>query len=222
MEGANLDAVSKIFQKDVQIGMLGSHYLHRKGESNVSLSKDEVYRVLEQLSDDDYQRIRYKARIYARGLVNMSAEDLIQETFTALLGQDRNFPSNVAPVVVVMNAMHSEASNLRERETAGAIDHFVDVSGIVSDDADDDEAGGISVIPRTEVTPERIVSGQELIKQLIDSLSNEPDLQDLAAAWGMELTSQEAADFLGWDMKQYEAARKRLNRRLNGVKEDQK
>lgn len=202
--------------------MLGSHYLHRTGESNVSLSKDEVYRVLEQLSDEDYQRIRYKARTYARGLVNMSAEDLIHETFTALLGQDRDFPSDVAPVVVVMNAMHSEASNLRERETTGAIDHFVDVSEIVCDDADDDEAGGISVIPRTEVTPERIVSGQKLFKQLMDSLANEPDLQDLAVAWGMELTSQEAADSLGWDMKQYEAARKRLNRRLNGGKEDQK
>lgn len=188
----------------------------------MSLSKEEVYRALEQLSDDDYQRIRYKARTYVRGLVNMSAEDLIQETFTALLGQDRIFPRDLPPVVVLMNAMHSEASNLRERETTGAIDHFVDVSEIVSDDADEAAATGVFVIPRTEVTPERIISGQELFNQLMNLLTNEPDLQDLAVAWGMEMTGQEAADSLGWDMKQYEAARKRLNRRLKDMKENEK
>lgn len=188
----------------------------------MSLSKEEVYRAVEQLSDDDYQRIRYQARTYVRGLVNMSAEDLIQETFTALLGQDRSFPKDVRPVVVLMNAMHSEASNLREREMTGAIDHFVDVAEIISDDADEDETTGVSVIPRTEVTPERIVSGQELFKQLMSSLASEPDLQDLAVAWGMELTGQEAADSLGWDMNQYEAARKRLNRRLKDMKENEK
>jgi len=188
----------------------------------VSLSKEEVYRALEQLSDDDYQRIRYKAKMLVRGIVNMSAEDLIQETFTALLGQDRVFPGEVPPVVVVMNAMHSEASNIRERETTGAIDHHVDVSEITSPDVDEDEGVMISVIPRNEVTPERIVSSQELFRQVTDSLANEPELQDLAVAWAMGMTGQEAADSLGWVMKKYEAARKRLTRRLKDVKEDRK
>lgn len=199
---------------------LSSHHLHRTRGDSVNLSKEDVSRAIEQLSDDDYQRIRYKARTHAAGLVSMSANDLIQETFIALLTQDRRAPSNVPFVVVVMNAMHSEASNVREREMGGAIDHFVDVSEIINDDADEDENTGVSVIPRTEVTPERIVSGQELYKQLINALSNEPDLQDLSAAWAMELTGQEAVDSLGWDMKRYEAARKRLVRRLKDVKED--
>ena len=186
----------------------------------MSLSKDEVYRVLDQLSDDDYQRIRIRAKTLVRGLVNMLAEDLIQETFTALLGQDRIFPCDVPPVVVVLTAMHSEASNWRSREKTGAIDHHVEVSDITN--ADEDETALISVIPRNEITPERIVSGKECFKQLMDALASEPELQDLAVAWAMDLKGQEAADYLGWDMKAYEAARKRLYRRLDGVKEDLK
>lgn len=184
----------------------------------MSLSKEEVYRALEQLPDDDYQRIRIRAKTLVRGLVNMSAEDLVQETFTALLGQDRGFPRDVAPVVVVLTAMHSEASNWRSREKTGAVDQHVEVSEITN--ADEDETVVLSVVPRNEVTPERIVSNQELFKQLTDSLSNEPELQDLAVAWAMELKGQEAADYLGWDMKVYEAARKRLYRRLDEVKEN--
>jgi hypothetical protein len=187
----------------------------------VSLSKEEVYREIEQLSDADYKRLTYRARALARGLVGMSDKDLLHETFTALLGQDRNIPEDVPFVVAVMKIMRSEASNLREREITGSIDHFVDISDIVNDDIGD-EQGGVLVVPRTEVTPERIVSGQERFRQFMDSLADEPDLQDLAAAWALELTAQEAAESLGWEMKQYEAARKRLMRRFKGVKEDQK
>ncbi|MBX3647965.1 MAG: hypothetical protein KIT42_14920 [Rhodocyclaceae bacterium] len=184
----------------------------------MSLSKEEVYRTLEQLPDDDYERIRIRARTLVRGLVSMSAEDLIQETFTALLGQDRVFPRDVDPVIVVCNAMHSEASNLRSREKTGAIDQHVEVSEITN--ADEGEDTVVSVVPRNEVTPERIVSNQELFSQLTDSLASEPELQDLAIAWAMELRGQEAADYLEWDMKVYEAARKRLYRRLEEVKEN--
>lgn len=186
----------------------------------MSLSKAEVYRALEELPNDDYQRIRIRARTLVRGLVNMSAEDLIQETFTALLGQDRVFPRDVPPVVVMLTAMHSEASNCRSREKNGAIDQHVEVSEITT--ADEDETTLVSVVPRNEITPERIVSSKEIFKLLIDSLANEQVLQDLAMAWAMELKGQEAADYLGWDMKAYEAARKRLYRRLEAVKENTK
>lgn len=186
----------------------------------MSLSREEIDRAIAQLSDDDYKRIRIVAKILVRGLIQMSALDLMQETFTALLGQDRVFPSDVPPVVVIITAMRGEASNWRSREKTGAVDQHVAVSEIT--EADEDETAVVSVVPRNEVTPERIVSNQEIFKQIVDSLANEPELQDLAITWSMELRGQEAADYLGWEIKVYEAARKRLTRRLEEIKEDLK
>lgn len=189
----------------------------RKGDS-VGLSKEEVWRALEKLSDAEYKQIQIRAKTLVQGLVNMSFEDLIQETATAFLSGDRTFPRDVAPVAVMFKAMHSEASNARERQKNGAINQYVEVSELT--DVDEDDSNVVSIIPSHSLTPERIAADRQIFNLVMNSLASEPDLRELAIAWSMRLTGQDAADYLGWEMNVYETTRKRLHRRLDKIKEE--
>lgn len=186
-------------------------------EKNLSLA--EVEAALSGLTPTDWKIIKIMASRYASGLIHLSPDDLIMETYTALFSGDRVFPRNARPVKVVINAMHSEASNCRERELGGAIDHRVDVATLAQS-MDDDDDGGLAVVPRIDVTPERIAASRQLMSAIHTLVADDKELQDLVAAWSMEIRGQEAADFLEWDIKRHEAARKRLIRRLGTIKED--
>lgn len=184
----------------------------------MNLSRTEVETELTSLSPADYRRIKIMARTYSRGLTYLSPEDLIQETYSKLLAGERVFPRDVRPVTVVINVMHSEASNCREREQLGVIDHHVDVSAM-SYPIDDDEATAV-VIPRNEVTPERILIARRDLLAIEALVADDADLQDVVAAWSLELRGKEAFEYLGWEMNRYEAARKRLVRRFENMKEE--
>lgn len=186
----------------------------------MNLSRIEVEAELTRLSPVDYRRIKIKARTYSRGLAYLSAEDLIQETYIKLLSGERIFPKNVRPIVVIISAMHSESSNCRAREQSGAIDHHADVSEI-SQFSNDDESTTV-VIPRNELTPERILIARRGISAIEGLVADDADLQDIATAWTLGLKGEEAFEYLGWEMNRYEAARKRLMRRLETMKEDYK
>ena len=178
----------------------------------MSLSRTEVETALNGLSPADYQRIKIMARTYALGLTYLTAEDLIQETYLKLIAGERVFPRGVRPATVVISAMHSEASNCREREQTGAVDHYVDVSAM-SQPIDDDEDTAV-VIPRNEVTPDRILDARRDFSAIEALVADDADLQDVVVAWSLELRGAAASEYLEWDMKRYEAARKRLVRRL--------
>lgn len=183
----------------------------------MSLSRSEIEETLAGLSAADLQRINNKACIYARGLVHLSPKDLIQEVWIKFLTGERVFPRDARPVIVIINAMHSEASNCREREQSGAIDHHVDISAM-SQEIEDDE-GTVVVVPRHDVTPERILVARWDLSVIESLVADSSELQELVVAWALGLRGEAAAADLGWGMNQYEAARKRLVRRLESIKE---
>lgn len=185
----------------------------------MNLSHMEVEAELTRLSPADIRRIRMMARTYSRGLTYLSYEDLMQETYNKLLAGERIFPKNIPPVVVVITAMRSESSNCREREQLGAIDHHVDVSAISQSQCGDDESTTV-VIPQNELTPERILIARSEIAAIEAAVADDADLQDVVAAWSLGLRGKEASEYLGWEVNRYEAARKRLMRRLETIKED--
>lgn len=183
----------------------------------MSLSRSEIEETLAGLSAADMQRINNKACTYAQGLVHLSPKDLIQEVLVKFLTGERVFPKDARPVIVIINAIHSEASNCREREQSGAIDYHVDISAM-SQEIEDDE-GTVVVVPRHEVTPERILSARWDLSVIEALVADSPELQELVVAWALGLRGEAAAADLGWEMNQYEAARKRLVRRLESIKE---
>lgn len=186
----------------------------------MSLSRTEVEVELQNLSPADLMRIKTMARTYSSGLAFMTHEDIRQEAFTKLLSGERVFPRNARPVIVVINAMHSEASNCREREQQGAVDHHVDVSAM-SQPMDDDAVTTV-VIPMNELTPERMLQGRQDMAAIEALVADDADLQDVVAIWSLGLRGKDASEYLGWEMNRYESARKRLMRRLGSIKEEDK
>lgn len=183
----------------------------------MNLNRAEVETALTSLSPADFRRIKIMACTYARGLTYLSPEDLIQGTYIKLLSGERVFPRDARPAKVLINVMHSEASNCREREQSGAIDHHVDVSPMSQ--SNDDDEGTAVVIPKYEVTPERILEARRVFSAIEALVADDADLQDVVVAWSLELRGKDASQYLGWEMNRYEAARKRLVRRLETMKE---
>jgi hypothetical protein len=179
-----------------------------------SLSKSEVEAALTQMSPADWKRIKIKARTYSKALTYLTADDIIQEALISLLSGDRVWPRSARSVIVVINAMHSEASNCREREQSGAIDHRVDIS-VLSQQYDED--AGTLVMPINEVTPERIVESRGDIEAIERLVENDEELQDVVLVWSLGIRGKDAAIELGWEMNKYEAARKRLTRLLESL-----
>lgn len=181
----------------------------------MSLNRTEVEAVLTKLSPADFKRIKYMSEIYAHGLASMSSEDLRQETFIKLLSEDRVFPSNIRPVTVVINAMHSIASNCRDRESDGPIDHYTQTS--TTTQSVHDEEGEVTVLAMDveTITPETILEHAQEFSAIEALIADDSELQEVATVWALGIRGSEAAEYLGWEFNRYEAARIRLVRRLN-------
>lgn len=184
----------------------------------MKLGREEVKAVIEQLSPADWHRLEYRSNLLALGLASVSGSDLLQEALTKLMIGDRVFPKNVSPIKVIDNVMRSEASNWREREKDGPIDHYVDVTPLSQPgDEDDDEV--LTVVPENPITPERIVESWQLLEAINTAVAEDEEFQELIAVWTLGIKGKNAAEYLGWDMKRYEAASKRLKRRINSTEE---
>ena len=92
------------------------------------LSKAEREALLGAMSPGDWARAESLARAAAHGLTDMTAEDLLQETLTDLLGEERTWQRGVHPLVTLKVAMHSVASNAKKRVENAPIDRFAVVS----------------------------------------------------------------------------------------------
>lgn len=183
-----------------------------------SLNNSEVEVELKLLSAADWKRIKIKASTYSKALTYLTADDLIQETLMKLLSGERVWQRHARSVIVVINVMHSEASNCREREQLGAIDHMVDVSGLSQSYEDD---VGSLVMPINEITPERIAESRGTIKAIERLVVDDEELQDLVLVWSLGIRGKDAAIELSWEMNKYEAARKRLTRLLGSLQGEQ-
>jgi hypothetical protein len=66
------------------------------------------------------------------------------------------------------------------------------------------------------VTPERELEGLSELQYVQSLVHGDEDLELLVEAWAEGLRGQDVLEELGWDGKTHDAARKRLQRRLNG------
>lgn len=157
----------------------------------------------------DYARAKSLARARAAGITDWTAEDLLHEAMVKLLCGERRWPRGVHPLVVLKTAMHSIASNTRKRANKGPIDRRVAVE--TTSGENDEQQGLVAVADTTPVDVANAKSELEAIQNLV---AGDDEAELVAMAWADGLRGKEAADALGFDMKTYEAARKRLIRKL--------
>lgn len=173
------------------------------------LSVQEVRGVFDQMSEVDWKRAERLARVAAAGLRDLSPEDLLQETLVKLLAGERRFPRGRHTLVVLKTAMRSEASNARQRSRASPINSATAVAGHAN--LPDSNPG---VDAGDQRSPEIELIAKDQLDAILLALECDPDALMVAMAWLDGLRGSAAAEAAGLDVKAYDAARKRLMRRL--------
>jgi DNA-directed RNA polymerase specialized sigma24 family protein len=174
------------------------------------LTTAEVHAELLQLCGSaDFARAKSLARARAAGVIDCTAEDLLQDAMIGLLSGDRRWPRGVHTLVVLKTAMHSIASNMRKRINKGPIDRRVAVE--VATGEDDEHQVEVVV---TDTTPVDVANAKSELKAIQGLVAGDEEAELVVEAWADGLRGKEAAEALGFDMKTYEAARKRMIRRL--------
>lgn len=183
------------------------------------LTPAEVDAALRQLCDSpaDYARARNLARLRAAGLDDCSPEDLLQETMVSLLLGNRRWPRGVPTLVVLKTAMHGVASNSRKRSVGGAIDRQVTVE-TTEGDGEAETATAVKTVTAVEnATPLEVANSKSELEAIMRSVAGDEEIELVLLAWADGLRGKEAAKELGFEMKTYEAARKRLTRKLESI-----
>lgn len=168
-----------------------------------------------------WRRLRSIATVLCGGITGLTVDDLLQETVTRFYERRRRWPRGVHPVVVFKNAMRSVASDARKQNDASPVDQSVALAD--GADAGDDLADARPQVHGTSgLTPEDELSGKEQLVAVYAAVAGNEELELLVMAWADGLRGDDAARELGWDKKKYEAARKRLARRLDAVDPDRR
>ena len=189
--------------------------MHLPPNADDSLSLPEVEVALRALSPADWERALRLARFRVGGLADWTGESLLSEALAKLLAGERVWRRGVSALQTLKNVLHSLASNDRKKQTGAPIDRFATVDVGVGDAEDEDHVPGVVAID--DRSPERIVAGRSQLAAIENLVADDEDAQMVLMAWSEGIRGKAAAEDLGFDMKRYDAARKRLERKLETV-----
>ena len=179
------------------------------------LSKAEREALLGAMSPGDWGRAESLARAAAHGLTDMTAEDLLQETLTDLLDEERTWQRGVHPLVTLKVAMHSVASNAKKKVENAPIDRFAVVS---TGEEEAPEEGRPSPVHAVQhLGPQDTLEGRQQLAAIEQLVHGDDQAELILMAWAMGYSGAEARQETGLDDKQFDAARQRLLRKLKSA-----
>lgn len=179
-----------------------------------SLSLAEVDAMLRALSPADWARALRLARFRAGGLADWTGDDLLSEAFVRLLAGERIWRRGVSTLQTLKNVLHSLASNERKKQIGAPIDRHKTVDVGAGNDEDESLPTVVTVDDRS---PESIIDSRSQLAEIQRLVADDEDIQMLLMAWSDGVRGKAAAEELGFDMKRYDAARKRLERKLEPI-----
>lgn len=180
-----------------------------------SLSLAEVDAALRALPPADWERALRLARFRAGGLADWTGESLLSEALAKLLAGERVWRRGVSALQTLKNVLHSLASNDRKKQTGAPIDRFATVDVGAGGTEDEDHMPGVIAVD--DRSPESIVDGRSQLVAIEKLVADDEDAQMVLMAWSEGIRGKAAAEDLGFDMKRYDAARKRLERKLEPI-----
>ncbi|EIN00445.1 hypothetical protein WQE_15481 [Paraburkholderia hospita] len=181
-------------------------------ENESRLNAREVEEALQKLSEADWARAESYADFLSRSIAGCDGNDLLQMAMEKFINMRRRWPAGLEPLTALFGAMRSISSNELKKEMNGPIDTPAVVS--TTDESPDEEQGRPYAIASTLETPEDVLVGRQLVEQVESELSDDEEAGLLFMLWIEGTRGAEAAAELGWDKKRFDAARKRLLRRL--------
>lgn len=182
------------------------------------LQRAEVDAALVRLVQDagEMARVRKLARVIAHGLPAMDADDLLGKAMMLLLAGTRKWPRGLPALVTLIGVMRSVAYRTRRK-----LDYLLaEDLGTPSDDDSEIESSPLAEGVSPESDPARAVEAESELAAVQNAVKGDEELELLAEALAEGLTGMGIAKELGWDGKDYDAARKRLSRRLAAIKTD--
>lgn len=175
-------------------------------------SNAEFLEALAALTESQHFRLRGWADNRALDLP-MTGDDLIQEAVTRTLERSRTFPQGVGVLTFLKNAMKSIAS--AEREKVKRIEPLGD-SG--------DEFSHINRIAARTLSPEDVAALRieltDTLQLLCDRLADDEDAVKLLEYRLGGWTNAEIMEVESMDPKRFDAARKRLRRAIERIRDD--
>ncbi|QKL55195.1 hypothetical protein HI814_00060 [Ralstonia solanacearum] len=189
-------------------------------ETDNRLSPAEVKQELEQMSPADWVRVERLAKWAFAGVSAVSDEDLLQEACTKLLSGERVWHRGYSAVPAIASVLDSMASNYRKREANGPIDTGTIVEAV--DAMDETDLLVRNVEPVDTITPDAVASDAQQLTRLEALLVDDADAALVAYAWAEGRRGKDAAEALGMNENQYDAARKRLVRKLETMEDERR
>lgn len=174
------------------------------------LSPDEVRERLTALSEAELGRLEDYGTALVRALPALSERDLLGDAYLRLLSGQRKHPAHLPTFAVLYGAMKSIA-NAGLRKAKGAVDWNTSI--------DDDDGEELLTLVRDDAAgnPENAAIAQDLLERLDERLGDDENARLVLEAWADGLRNKEAAEAAGLSFKDYEAARKRIIRRLDAL-----
>lgn len=182
------------------------------------LQRAEVEAALVRLVQDAGEMARTKklAKLLSNGLPTMDAEDLLQKAFTLLLAGERSWPCKLPALMVLKGVMRSIASNTRKKLDYLLVEDICALSDMYSEVESLPLAHGVY----PEMDPAHAIEFESELTAIQNAVKGDEELELFVEALAEGLTGMDIAKELGWDEKKYNAARKRLSRRLAAIKTD--
>jgi hypothetical protein len=184
------------------------------------LPSSEVRRAFSEMSNADWARAESIAAFIARGLPGMTWEDLLQEVMTQLMSGQRRYPRGKHPLVVLKTAMRSVANNARTAARSTRVDDRYTVEPIDDLDVGGQDANRLAPAARELRTPEVEALAAERYEAIMAAISGDDAVELVTLAWMDGLRGAAAVEATGLEAKVYDAARKRLVRRLAAFADD--
>lgn len=171
---------------------------------------DEVRTILARLSHADQVRLRRIAHNQARKVLGYNADELLTEGLTRVLDGVRHWPRGLNVATFMKNVFGSIISNEAKHYVYASkfeADTEVDISGDV-------DCAEKSVTPDSHPDPAAEIYAQEMLQRLMTALSDDQHALAVVMSMAEGLKATEAQSQFNMSAHQYDAARKRLKRKV--------
>lgn len=171
----------------------------------------QVERAFAGLSDLDLIKLKRIAQVRTLGLIGFDWEDLLQESVLRALRGTRVWPQDVPFMAFLIQTMKSVVHEARALASRSPITTEADLPHPVGSGAD-------SVLPEVATdmgNPERDAIVRDSLRAIESLFSDDADVTAVLRALAEGMSPDEAQSAGGMTPLRYEAAQKRMRRKLN-------
>lgn len=173
---------------------------------------EDFFKAFEALTDSDLLALRKAASLRLDGTQFTEPADLLHEALTRCLDGRRHWPMEVPFPIFLFHAMKSIASADRRLHSSKLV---IQASQLESDRWRDPLGSLGEMAPSAEadcIRLEDIRLGESLVADLREEFKDDRCVNAIMSTWPDELGSKEIIEISGMTFKEYDAARKRIER----------